>query len=102
MTAVPVRSFAVDVDGGARLVVRVKPRSARAGVGVEAGGVVVRVHAAPADGKANDAVVDVTASFFGLSRSAVVLVRGQKSRHKELLLRDLRAAAVDVALSRLL
>ena len=88
-------SGARDVDGGARLVVRVKPKSSREGVVVEAdGSVVVKVNAAPEDGKANARVVEVVADFFGVPRRQVEIVRGQTSREKDLLFRGVTAAVI--------
>ena len=88
-------SFAKDTDAGARLVISAKPKSSKEGVSTKDGAVVVRVAAAPEDGKANARVVVVVAAFFGLPRSSVEIVRGETSRHKELLLRGVSAAFVD-------
>ncbi len=90
-----------DVDGGgARLVVRVKPKSSKEGVEVGAdGSVVVKVSAPPENGKANARVVEVVAAFFGLPRRQVEIVRGQTAREKDLLLHGLSAADVDKRLN---
>ncbi len=42
----------------------------------------VRIHAAPEKGKANDELVRVLAKHFGVSKSAVQVVRGHTSRQK--------------------
>ena len=34
------------------------------------------------DGKANDAVIDLLADYFGIAKSAVKIIRGHSSRHK--------------------
>lgn len=81
-----------DVEGGARLVVSVKPKAKQEGLEVGPdGGVLVRVAAPPVDGKANARLVEVLAAALGLPRSGVRLVRGETARHKELEL-DLAAA----------
>lgn len=84
-----------DVDGGARLVVRVKPKSSREGVELVEGVVVVKVSAPPEDGKANARVVEVVAAFFALPRRQVEIVRGQTARDKDLLLIGVSAAVID-------
>jgi uncharacterized protein (TIGR00251 family) len=42
----------------------------------------VKVHAPALEGRANDALLAFLATRLGVSRRAVVLVRGDKSRHK--------------------
>lgn len=72
--------------GGRVLVtVRVGPRAAANSVGGERdGALLVRVTAAPADGKANAAVVRVLAKALDLPPSEVLLVRGATGRLKVL------------------
>jgi len=72
-------------DGGSvvRFAVRVHPRSSRAGVdGVHGGALRVRVHAAPVDGAANEAVVEVIAEALDVSKRAVTIVSGATARSK--------------------
>lgn len=66
------------------LTVRVEPRASECRVvGFdEAGRLKVRVTAAPTDGKANDAVVEVLARALGIPRRQVVIERGHASRTK--------------------
>lgn len=90
-------------DGdGARLVVRVKPRSSREGVVVEAGPggdiVVVRVNAPPIEGKANERVCDVVAAALSVPRARVSIVRGEGSREKDLAIAGLDVATVEAKL----
>ncbi len=90
-------------DGdGARLVVRVKPKSSREGVVVEAGPggdvVVVRVNAPPVEGKANERVREVVAAALGIPRGRVSIVRGEGSREKDLAITGLDVAAVEAKL----
>jgi hypothetical protein len=66
-----------------RITIRVKPGSARPGVGGEHdGALVVRVSARAVDGKATEAALAAVADSFGVSRSAVRLVSGASSRTK--------------------
>ena len=62
--------------------VKVITRSAREEVTEQAGIYTVRVRAAPQDGKANEAVVNLLARHFGVSRSAVSIIRGLTVRNK--------------------
>jgi uncharacterized protein len=74
----------LEVDTGVmRIVIRVKPASARPGVGGEHGGaLVVRVSARAVDGRATEAALAAVAASFGVGRSAVRLVSGASSRTK--------------------
>src|SRR5580692_5864303 len=66
-----------------RITIRVKPGSARPGVGGEHdGALVVRVSARAVDGKATEAALATVAASFGVRRSAVRLVSGASSRTK--------------------
>ena len=63
--------------------IRVTPRAAANAVGGERdGALLVRVTAAPADGKANAAVLRVVAAALDLPPSEVRLVRGATARTK--------------------
>jgi uncharacterized protein (TIGR00251 family) len=75
-------------DTGERIDVRVIPRARRNEVGGERGGrLVVRVTAAPVDGRANDAVRQVVADHFGVRAGAVEIVSGEHSPDKVLRVR---------------
>jgi len=66
-----------------RVTIRVRPGSARPGVGGEHdGALVVRVSARAVDGKATEAALTALATAFGVRRSAVGLVSGASSRVK--------------------
>ena len=76
--------------GGLTLAVRLTPKGGRdaiGGVGTMSDGRPVlkaRVRAAPEDGKANAALVELIAKSLRLPRSAVTLASGQTSRIKTL------------------
>ena len=66
-----------------RIAIRVKPGSARPGVGGEhAGALVIAVSARAVGGKATEAALAAVADAFGVGRSAVRLVSGAASRTK--------------------
>ena len=46
------------------------------------GEVVLRLNAPAVEGKANRAAVEFIAKYFGIARSRVTLVNGEKTRHK--------------------
>ncbi len=63
--------------------VHVRPRASHSAVaGVYDGVLALRVCAPPADGQANDAVIDLLATTFGVRTSAVEIVRGASARRK--------------------
>ena len=68
-----------------RIAVHVTPKSGRDEVaGWRGGEVSLRVTAPPEGGKANVAACALVASELGLPKSAVRVVRGDTSRHKQL------------------
>ncbi len=65
------------------LTLRVQPRASKPGIEkLSSGEYKVRVLASPAKGKANKEVIEILASYFGISPSRVRIIRGQKSRLK--------------------
>ena len=65
------------------LAIRVQPRAAsNAVLEVRDGRLLVRTTAAPADGKANKAVIRLVAAFLDIAPSRIRLVRGQTQRNK--------------------
>ncbi len=67
-----------------KLALKVTPRARSEGVeGMnDAGELVVKVRAAPEDGKANDAVIAVISEAFCIPKSRLEIARGAQSRHK--------------------
>jgi uncharacterized protein len=66
-----------------RITIRVRPGSARPGVGGDhAGALVVRVGARAVEGKATEAALAAVADAFGIRRGAVTLVAGASGRTK--------------------
>jgi uncharacterized protein (TIGR00251 family) len=82
-------------DGAVTVDIQVKPRSSREAVGpVQGDRLLVSVNAPPVDGKANEAVVRVLADTFGVSKSAVTIVRGETGKKKTVRLAGVTAATV--------
>ena len=66
-----------------RLSVRVIPNARRTELSGHRGGeLVLRLNAPAVEGKANKAAIEFLAKHFGISRSRVMLVAGEKTRHK--------------------
>jgi uncharacterized protein (TIGR00251 family) len=75
--------------------VRVTPRAKKTGIaGQREDAVHIRIAAPPSDGAANEALVDLVATWLGLPRRAVQIVSGERTRRKRLLLRGTTAAVV--------
>jgi uncharacterized protein (TIGR00251 family) len=63
--------------------VRVQPRASKKGVeGVRDGALRVRLTAPPAEGAANEQLVEVLSKEFGIKKSAIKIVKGHSSRDK--------------------
>jgi uncharacterized protein (TIGR00251 family) len=83
----------------AEIAIRLQPRASRAAVvGERDGRIVVRVTAAPVDGRANAALCALIAKRAGVPRSRVSVVRGQTARDKVVRVEGADAAAVRAAL----
>jgi uncharacterized protein len=82
-TIVACQTEPVPAAGVIEFEVHVRPRAARSAVaGVHDGVLALRVSAPPADGQANDAVIDLLAATFHVRSSAVEIVRGASARRK--------------------
>lgn len=78
---------------GELIAITVRPRSSRARVELTPeDGFVARVHAPASEGAANREAVELLAKALGVPKSAVRIVRGQKSRSKEIDVAGLSAA----------
>jgi uncharacterized protein (TIGR00251 family) len=80
---------------GTTVQVRVIPRAGRSQVaGVRGGALLLRIAAAPVDGAANQAVRELLATVFDVSRRTITIVSGERSRDKCVLIEGLDADAV--------
>ena len=86
-------------DDGDALVfeVRVAPRASRNRiVGVQDGALKVALTAPPVDGAANEALRKMLAKAFGVSKSSVEIVRGDRARTKLLRVQGADLAKLDL------
>lgn len=84
------------------LKVRVIPNAKKTGFsGYREGELILRLNAPALEGKANKAAVEFVSKFFGVSRSSVSLVSGEKSRHKIFQIVGLESGDLERKLARL-
>ena len=70
-------------DSGVILHLRVQPKSSRNQLVLEPSGQIrLAITAPPTDGKANKAILQFVAKYFGVPRRSVELISGEKSREK--------------------
>lgn len=75
------------VDGGVQLDLYIQPGAKKSEISGQHGdSLKIRIHAPPVDGKANEEVCRFLSKFCGVSLSAVQIVRGEKSRHKSVVI----------------
>jgi len=71
------------VRASVKLKVRVIPNAKKTEfAGYRGDELVLRLNAPPIEGKANKAATEFVSQYFGVPRSAVLLVSGERSRHK--------------------
>lgn len=75
---------------------KVQPKASRNELGGVLGSELkVKITAPPVDSAANEAVVRFLAELLGCAKGSVRLVRGQTSRHKQILLTGCRLETID-------
>ncbi|MBN1210432.1 MAG: DUF167 domain-containing protein [Myxococcaceae bacterium] len=88
------------VPEGVELAVLVQPRASRTRVvGVHDGLLKIQLAAPPVDGEANAALVEFLAKQLGIPKRQVVLVAGDASRRKRIVLHGVDAATVEAVMS---
>jgi uncharacterized protein (TIGR00251 family) len=79
--------------------VRVIPRSGKPGIaGTRGDAILVRLNAPPVDGAANAELIEVLADALGVSKRAVSIVAGERSRQKRVHIEGLSASDVTAKL----
>ena len=82
-----------EVPGGIRLAVKVIPKASRSEIaGWEGEELRVRLAAVPEKGQANDELVRFLSKLLKVSKSRIVVMHGEHSRHKKLLLQGVTSA----------
>ncbi len=83
------------------LQLHVQPRASHEGfAGVTERGVNVRLHAAPTDGQANEALRSLLAREFAVPKGQIILERGATGRRKQVRIRSPRQFPPDLALAK--
>ncbi len=78
-----MRAFAKKTERGLEIRVKVHPRSAKSEIVGEFDGMLrVRLNAPPVDGAANKELIKLFSKYFGVAKTDISIVSGEKSRHK--------------------
>jgi uncharacterized protein (TIGR00251 family) len=86
-------------DGALCFEVRVAARAARSAItGVQAGALKLSLTAAPVDGAANAALIELLSDTLSLPKRAVRIAAGAHSRHKRVCVEGVAAAELRAAL----
>ena len=86
---------------GVLLTVRVIPRAKRSGIdGMRGDAILVRLQAPPADGAANEELIDVLAAALAVPRSGVTIVSGERSRQKRVRVTGVDAVTAQARLAK--
>ena len=64
--------------------VEAKPGSKKEGIEILDGKMIIKTRARPVEGEANAAIIEVVAKVFGVSKSCVEIIRGDKSKSKRI------------------
>jgi uncharacterized protein len=84
----------------ATLNIRVIPRAGRTALAGRRGeSVLVRLAAAPVDGAANEALIDLLSDAFGVPRRQITITSGQRSRDKRVEIQGIDDATIAARLS---
>ena len=79
----------------ARLSVKVAPNASRNEiVGIKEGVVYIKVAAPPDKGKANKELIAFLADNLGIKKSALLIVKGQTSRHKTIVIEGMSVVEI--------
>ena len=93
-------SFLRSTRGGCELSVRVQPGASRSeAVGLYGEELKVRIKAPPVDGKANEALLEFLSRSLRVRRSQCLIVRGEKSRSKTVLIQGVDESLAYAALT---
>jgi hypothetical protein len=78
-----VSTWIKPTDAGAEMNVHIQPGAAKSEIsGMHGDAIKIRIKARPVEGAANAALIDFIATNLGVTRKAVRILRGEKSRQK--------------------
>ncbi len=85
----------IPLSTNARMAIKVTPNAGRNEiVGIKEGVVYIKVAAPPDKGKANKELVDFLSDKLGIRKSAALIVKGQTSRHKTIVIEGMNGDEV--------
>jgi len=95
-----VADYLKSTASGVLILIHLQPRAAHNEIaGVHGGRLKIRLTAPPVDSKANEALCVFLAARLGVSGGAVRIVRGEKSRKKDVLVSSMPVDQVEALLS---
>jgi uncharacterized protein len=95
-----VKSYLKPHPEGTLLSLKVIPRASKNEIGEALGAELkFKVTAPPVDSAANRAVIEFLAATLRCPKSAIILIRGETSRHKTILVKGLTPEQAEAALS---
>lgn len=71
-----------------KMTVKVMPGAKKNLLKEEADGIKVYLTAPPVEGKANEALIEFLAEYYGARRSSIEIIKGLKSRNKIIIIND--------------
>jgi uncharacterized protein (TIGR00251 family) len=84
-----------DSQSCAQMAVSVHPRSSRDCIEAIRDGVLhLRLRAAPVEGKANEALIEILSKLLALRKSSISIVRGERSREKMIRIENITEQAL--------
>ena len=88
------------VAGGVELQIKVIPRAGRTALaGTRDGALLIRLAAAPVDGAANEALIDVIADALSVPKRNVTIISGERSKQKRVRITGVTAQQATIALT---
>lgn len=85
-----------EIPGGVQVSLHVLPNAPKSQiVGMHNGCLKVKIKAPPVDGKANQAIIEFFSELFGISKSSVEILKGDKSKTKKVFLLGLSLQVVE-------
>jgi uncharacterized protein len=95
-----VKPFLKAHPEGTLLAIKAQPRASKNEIGEAIGAELkIKVTAPPVDSAANKAIIEFLAEKLNTPKSAISILRGETSRHKQILLRGVKPEQVEETLT---